>query len=140
MIGLKEGAMESPDGTKRKDIKKVLATPQGLNIQMARKAFEDFDNRVDDAYDSNTNPPQYVVYGDAGDKNDETDIIYVLGINHIQWWNDIDFDYGGGNTKVKIRLTPEGKIEYEFSGDKMESDRFLKDDIENLIEEIAKGL
>jgi hypothetical protein len=148
MIELKEGVPESPDSKRREDIKRVLTTPQGLSDQMARKAFEGFDYRVDEAYKAYRAsrhpyifPPEYDVEGDDVDENYEPGTICVLDINHLQLWPESgDFTYNGGNTKVKIRLTTEGKIEYEFSGDEMVEDKFLKEIIEKLIKEIAEGL
>jgi hypothetical protein len=107
--------------------KNTLETRKSIDLHKAREAFSGlgYENEFSERTgvdNSHARSEYHLNYIDVGEESvsGEADLIATISLGHLKDWPDEDFDYGGGNTTVEIRLMKEGNITYEFKGDKMD--------------------
>lgn len=118
----------------------VLETEEGARIEKARKAFRDLKDTVEESgiiqyidhfvpeYNYTDHFAEYQVFDKSFDAQEmdgegyEADKVYELNIGHLATYDANNFDHNGGHTMLTIRMSPEGKVVYEFEGDELDEE------------------
>jgi len=117
----------------RRRIDAILDTDRGAQVNKAREVFKDFEDQIENECQVPTTDFQGISLDDyrfsgypvsmeeLDEEEYDSNTIYALNISHLELWGD-DYDYGGGNTELTLKLNDAGDIEYKFDGDELDDD------------------